>query len=297
MKEKKNVVPQTDDDNVNDTPVVISPPVDTTKKVDTPIVANNGITVTGGDEMTVGAYGAATLNLNVKCDSCNGDELFLSVDDPNNPNLELGFTKESGYSDFNTEFVVKSYFAKWGKYNLTITATDRKGKKVSYVKKLNIDGSDKFDCNRYFLKATDDGYFDQIRHISNATINGTINIDTLLPWNWKTQVMNNEPESNIYLRNVVVGWSQTLQNYLLSYKPNSDYHLLINYNCWTGGLSIPEQIVEGQDGGQKIYVTVTGSGKLNLTNRTFEIEYVCKFKEGNTTVYQTFKLIDKLKEL
>ena len=95
----------------------------------------------------------------------------------------------------------------------------------------------------------------------------------------------------------MLGWSQTLQNYFFSYKSTSDYHLLINYNCLTGKLDIPEQIIEGRDGGQSVYVTVTGSGELNMTNKTFEIEYLCKFKDGNTTVYQTFKLIDKLKKL
>ncbi len=288
IKEKKSVVPETGDNNNNDTPVVTQP-VDTSK-TDTPKVAGDSIVITGIDHIGLNAYGFKVLNLNVKCDSCDGDEIFLSVEGYKNTtipqNIELSFSKASGYSDFNTMLVAKSYFANKDNIGISIIATNRKGKKTVYERSILVNPVTKSECNGYFMKACSNGYFSKLTHVST----GSAKVDT--PINLNVRVYRNASEENLYLKDVLLG---QLKNGFWYYSDKaSQYHMLVNYNCNTRELNIPEQVVKGKGGSGTIYFTVSGSGKLNLDNKTFELTYVSIFVDAGSSVVQTYKLTGDL---
>lgn len=286
IKEKKSVVPQTDDDDhtVNDTPIIVQPEDTGGVKADTPIVAYNGITITGlkTEINDIDNFGTTVFDLNVKCDSCNGEELFLSVEDLNDPRLLVVFTKESGYSDFNTKLVIKSYFPERQAYHIKISVSDRKGKKTTYKVNIRTTKPTQPNCDKYFSNATSGMNFNEVRYMSIYKQGvGTTNIDTIT-------------NTTTRLDEILLGWNTPYNGFYRSYKATTNNHLFTDFNCYTGELNIPEQVLEGKIGSEKNYFTVIGSGNMNLDNMTYEIIYTSRYKDGSTYIVETFKLIAKI---
>ena len=287
IKEKEDIIPKTKDKQ-EDSAVVVQPPIDTSGVDST----SKGIIVTGIDDIFVDLYGSKIVDLNVKCDSCNGEELFVSLEGKNIPNnLEIIFTQTKGLSGFKTKLIVKSYFAKPGTYDITINATNNNGITSSYKQKIVINTPTKWECNNFFMIGLDDGTFDETWLLkTNST-----KVDSLIPT--APGVLHNTQESNLYLNGLVLGWNDFYGRYYRSWKTIS-YHVLMNFDCYTGKLDIPEQTIEGRVlNNINNFFTVSGEGELNLANKTVDITYTSRYKENNSTVLHTFKIIAKLKIL
>ena len=283
-KEKKNIIPPTTDDDNNDTPVVIQP-VDTNQQPN-----ETGIVLKGIGDINVGLYGSRFIDMQVECDSCFGEQISLEVTGAPK-NVEMGFTNTLGNVGFTTTLSTKSRFTKPGTYPIQVVARSSKGKKKTYDIKMIIDTPSHKDCNGFFVWAFDSG----IPDITLKTVDSMV-VDSLID-NITFARINHE-EDNLYFSRLIVSGVNGRYDSYNSAHPS--YHVRLYFDCSTNKVTIPKQYIEGIPViviGTKNVFTIEGSGQINLTKNTYDIEYTSSYNNGTTFVTETFLLSKKLREL
>lgn len=297
VKEKQNIIPPNNnsdttntDTNQNDTTVIN--PNDTTN-VDTPVAGYKGITITGAEDKTVEAYGKAEMYLKIRCDSCEGKEIFLTVEGlENKPEMEAVLTNDIVYTGWGTTLILRSYFSKPATTEIRIIASDRNGREVTAYPKITVPFPSG-DCTEYIHKATG-GEFEELRHLKAefATVDTVINNYYGIPR------LVSSGNNSYYLQDVPLAWNATANTFYRSLLPASPYHLLFRYNCYNNTIEIPEQIVQGRtNGGATEYFRVNGTGTIDNDTRTCNIEYTTYYKVANKNIVNTFKLIATIDNL
>ena len=281
IKEKDNVVPRSDDDNGIDSPIVVPPKP----------VANNGITVSGVSDINVGLYGSRVLDVNVKCDSCKGNEIFLSVEGQHT-RLKTTISKESGFSDYNSTIKTVSSFAKPGKYPVTIIASTRKGQKVTYNKNIVVDNVTKGKCNEFFDWAWHSGSaVVKLVSFSGQAVDSQIANGLF--------IRNNHKEENLYFWQLTLAGNYNGRTPYYSNVTQSLYHVLFTFDCNTATATIPRQIIRGVPigTGNAKFFTIEGTGKLNVDSNTFEFDYTSTYSDGGSNIVERFKVTKDLRKL
>ena len=255
--------------------------------IDSPNTPNDGISIVGFKDIDITSYAKKEMSLNIRCDSCNANELFLSISGGSN-NLKTVFTKESGYSDFNTQLKLEANFPKPGVHPIEIVATDRQGKKNTFKKNITVKQPTRDECNKAFRQATASFFH------SSLKTSGGANVDTVLPQTF-IQVLE-KGDGNLYFKKIPLLWTNTASSRYISYQGGIDFHVRFSVDCDNGNIIIPEQIIQGRSWGDTQYFNVKGSGKINFDTKHYEITYTSILYNGSTAIStQEFKLFTILR--
>lgn len=239
---------------------------------------DTSLTISGISDIRSGVWGEQFINITVNRNSGLERKVTMSISGlPENVKAE--FSSISGYTSFNTILMLDVMFAKPGVYPLTISSTTDDGKKMNYDVNLTIDSPTKKECNDMLLDAI-------LGSLSTEDVAKDSVVFT------STFIQLNFLENELYLNNVVLRYSDTASRYYRTFSTGNSFHVMLNFDCITGKLIIPEQEVEGRALGSANLETfkISGEGTLNVADGTYHINYITEYDDNGTTVISSLIL-------
>lgn len=251
---------------------------DTTHHHNDTSMVDTSLTISGISDIRTDVWGEQFINIMVNRNSGLERKVTMSISGVPE-NVEAEFSSVSGYTSFNTTLMLKTTFAKPGKYPLTITSTTDDGKTMEYSINLTIDTPTKKECNMLFLSAT-----------NNALSTTDPMKDTVV--NTSTFIQMNTLENELYLSNVTLHHNDTLNKSFRTFIQGSNYHVMMQFDCLTGKISMPEQDVTGRtiSGANTKTFKIYGEGKINSAEGTFEVTYITEHDDNGTIVINSYIL-------
>lgn len=266
-KKKSSILPPPEVDTVY---------IDTTKPVDT------SLTISGISDVRTTPWSQVTLPITVMRN--NGLEQKVAISVSGLPEgVKAEFSANSGYTTFNTFLTLEVGFLKPGTYDLKIMSASETGKSKDYSIQLVIDSVSKREANTLFIQRLTGG---------TQTLDSTDSVVFT-----QTGLINNTLEHQLYLRNVVLQFSNTLTDFYYSYiQTNSLYHVKFNVDVTTGMITIPAQTIQGRawSGGNLMDFTIIGTGGFDFDKGQYYINYTTTYDDNGTLVSNNYTLIGAL---
>lgn len=193
---------------------------------------------------------------------------------------EANFTMQTGFTPFSDKIDITTKFLSPGTYPISITSTPDKGEVKTYDVNLRVASMNTKDCDQLFLDAQPPNTVGNTIRCYDTNGNA-LDYSPYLQFNPTTGELN--------LSRVILSYDATnpIRSYLSLFNVTLDNNkpVRLKVDCNDGGkLIIPEQVVTGYRAIQAdtIEFNISGSGNINIDNRTWNITY--------TTDSSTFKL-------
>lgn len=224
--------------------------------------------ISGVNDLKMPSYGIDSLNLSAH--HTDGIQRRVKLSLSGLPeNARSNFTTQSGYTPFNTQINMKMKFVKPGTYPLTLTAVPDIGNTKTFNVNLRVEEMEQNDCDALFA-------YNQLAGINLYDDKGTrlYNFASYLTYDYQIK--------RIYLLRLLLSADQhnTLSG---SYVSTDNINVgveetdavQLSINCNDGTLTIPPQSIRGirQNPRDTLYFNVSGSGKINVENNTYDIIY------------------------
>lgn len=250
--------------------------VDTTKPVDT------SLTIAGISDVRTTAWSEVVIPITVMRNVGLEQKVAISISGlPEGVKAE--FSANSGYTTFNTNLTLEVGFLNPGTYDLKIMSASETGKSRDYTIQLVIDSVTKREANMLFLQNVT-GWIQTVDSTDSVVYT-------------QTYFSNNTIENQLYLRDVVLQFSNNFSEYYRSYmQPSSNYHVKFNIDVTTGTITVPVQTIQGRSwqGGVLEDFTISGTGGFDFDKGQYHITYTTIFDDGGTLVTNKYTLIGAL---
>lgn len=263
-KKKSSILPPPEVDTVY---------IDTNKPVDT------SLTIAGISDVRTTPWSKVTLPITVMRN--NGLEQKVTMSISGLPEgVKAKFSSVTGYTTFNTNLMLEVGFMEPGTHELKIMSISETGKSREYTIQLVVDSMTKREANVLFLN--------RLVVASVQTVDSTDSVIYM-----QTSVQNNSLESQLYLYNVVLQFSNNLSDYYRSYLLSSNYHVKFTVDVNNGTIEVPLQLIQGRSwiGGVITDFTITGSGMIDIDKGQYTITYTTIHDDGGTLVTNEYTLI------
>ncbi|HEY9178326.1 MAG TPA: hypothetical protein VIN07_11570, partial [Flavipsychrobacter sp.] len=216
-KKKSSILPPPEVDTVY---------IDTTKPVDT------SLTIAGISDVRTTPWSEVVIPITVMRNVGLEQKVTMSISGLP-AGVKAEFSANSGYTTFNTNLTLEVGFLNPGTYDLKIMSASETGKSRDYTIQLVVDSVSKREVNMLFLQ-----------HMTGAlqTVDSTDSVVFT-----QTGITNNTMEQQLYLRNVVLQFSNNSSEFYYSYiQTNSLYHVKFNVDVTTGIITVPVQTIQGR---------------------------------------------------
>lgn len=265
-KKKSSILPPPEVDTVY---------IDTTKPVDT------SLTIAGISDVRTTAWSEVVIPITVMRN--NGLEQKVAISISGLPaGVKAEFSANSGYTTFNTNLTLEVGFLNPGTYDLKIMSASETGKSRDYTIQLVIDSVTKREANMLFLQNAT-GWIQTVDSTDSVVYTQTYFIDNTI-------------EHQLYLRDVVLQFSNNFSEYYRSYMPGSNYHIKFMVDVNKGTITIPVQTIQGRSwqGGNIMDFTISGTGEFDIAKGQYSIMYTTIFDDNGTLVTNKYTLIGAL---
>jgi|GEM_PF-3338181 len=256
------------------TPAVL-PPIKDTVFIDTAAPVDISVTMTGVKDIKTTAWSMFSIPVSVMRNSGEAQKVTLKVDGMPG-NVQAKFSAASGYASFSTSLDGDVAFIKPGTYPIKISGSTEKGKVLGYDINLVIDSLTKRECSALLLNNIFN--FLTTKNEQDSTIHNGAYI-----------TVNSKGE--LFLRMFVLSHdTDPTKAFTTKDDINDGYNLMLTFNCDDGSLTIPDQIVTGvsASGNNTVLFSITGQGKVDIANGTFEFGYTTRHGSSGTIVVKNY---------
>lgn len=260
---------------------ILPPPEVDTVYIDTttpPKPVDTSLTIAGISDVRTTPWSKVVIPITVMRN--NGLEQKVTMSISGMPaGVKAEFSANSGYTTFNTNLTLKVGFLNPGTYELKIMSASETGKSRDYTIQLVIDSVTQREANILFLQKVTGGL---------QTVDSTDIVVYM-----QTFLSNNTIENQLYLRDVVLQFSNNFFEYYRSYMQGSNYHVKFNVDVTTGTITIPVQIIQGRSwqGGTFMDFTISGTGGFDFDKGQYYITYTTIHDDSGTLVTNKYTLI------
>lgn len=181
----------------------------------------------------------------------------------------------SGTAPFGTELTINTNFTAPGTYALKLVATPENGTTNEYEFNLTVEG--KNECKKYFHSGVKNG-FDVYPPGSNFAFEFSSDI-----------LFYFEQTDSLFIMATLPMREPVSQQGPTTFLHWNEF-VSLNVDCTDGNITIPAQTVEGmhpQTGDETF--TISGTGKLLISEKKFEIKYDAYAQRDNITTTYTIK--------